>query len=129
VDILSVCLNQFDFSSEQTKETEQYLCEIINSLCVLNEMSLLGAVQNKLLKNMSKMAAIKVDQAVNEFNLFSKLLKILDTASDPVLLHNTWKLIGQLCCCEYTLNNVQKFMITLDDNLIVKVARCFTTQK
>ena len=70
IEILSVCLNQFDFSNEHTKETEQYLYEIINSFCVLNEMVLSGAVKDPLIHDMSKLAAIKVDEAVNRFNLF-----------------------------------------------------------
>ena len=80
-----------------------------------------------MLKDMSKLGAMKVDEAVNSFNLFAQILKILDRSTDPNLLFNTWKLIGQLCCCEYSLNNVKKFMISLDDNLITKVARCLTT--
>jgi hypothetical protein len=50
---------------------DKYLHEIITSFCVLNEMILSGAVQDSMLKDMSKVAAMKVDEAVNHFNLFS----------------------------------------------------------
>jgi hypothetical protein len=44
---------------------DQYLFEIINSFCLLNEMKLTGAVQGELIKDMSKNSAMKVDEAVN----------------------------------------------------------------
>jgi hypothetical protein len=65
VEILSVCLNQFDFSVDMTPEMDQYLFEIINSFCVLNEMQLTGAVQGEYLRDTSKISAMKVDEAVN----------------------------------------------------------------
>lgn len=37
---------------------------------MLNEMVLSGVVKNPLIHDMSKLAAVKVDEAVNEFNLF-----------------------------------------------------------
>ena len=70
IEILSVCLNQFDFSIELSKEMNQYLFEIINSFCLLNEMNLTGAVHGELIKDMSKISAMKVDEAVNQFKLF-----------------------------------------------------------
>ena len=61
IDILSVCLNQFDFS----ERNDQYLFEIINSFICAQEMTLIGAVQGELLKDMSNISAMKVDEAVN----------------------------------------------------------------
>lgn len=57
---------------------------------MVNEMSLLGAVNDPMLKDMSKIGAMRVDEVVNKYNLFQQILKILDTTSDGKLLQNTW---------------------------------------
>ena len=60
----------------------------------------------------------KVDEAVTQFDLFLPLMRILENSKEPKLLELTWKLIGFLCSCQFTANNVINFVENKWLNLI-----------
>ena len=138
-EILGRCLKNFNFFKMENfikiRENEkilndhanQFLFDILQSFCVLSEIKLQTPSN---VPNVLNMSAQKVDEIINEQNLFSQLLRVLEFSADQLVLEKTWQLIGSICCCNYTEHNVRNFFKdTSCPNLILLIHKSLSSQK
>lgn len=70
----------------------------------------------------------KVDEVICKNNLFYSLMVIVSRTEDSGLKVATWKLIGFMCSCTYTPNNVSSFTTNTSLNLIDLIHQSLISQ-
>lgn len=131
VELTAVCLHNFDFHNPQNysedtgvrileAEADQYLLNITRTFGILVDLEL--ATTKGADPHWVYHPSQRLDQVINEYKLFLPLMRILELSQNSKVLERTWKIIGFLCSCKYSPNNVENLV---DNNWlnVIKLAQ------